>query len=258
MKKTILLVFTTMCIVCTLSFPQYAFSQKNEASKLRPTWATETYHKDLNNSYLEVVVIKGENNLTTMRQLAQGEIERRRHSAVGVKDEIWMKAPPIAEYLDDDGVVYFLYQTLKNPNYTPESISISDKYPFSARVFVPGWAQFHKGQTGKGAFFITSEVIFIGSIIATQSLKSYYKAQIGSTHNSALKSQFATNANICNIAGYVAIAGAVGLYIGNIIDGCVSLGRPTVFIDNNGKISELSLMPYATPVSTGLALNLKF
>lgn len=250
MKERFLGLLTAVCIIYALSFPS-AFAQSN---KLRPTWATETYHKDLEKSYLEVVVIRGEQDLTKMRKMAQDEIERRRHSTVGVKEDIWMKAPPIAEYLDDEGVGYFLYQTLKNPTYTPESVSSTDKYPFSARVFVPGYAQIYKGSYGKGAAFITGEVLFVGGIVTTEFLRVNYSQKITQTHNTAQKEYYAHCSNVCAISRNICIGGAVALYIWNIIDGAVAKGRP--YLSKDGKM--LSVLPYSSTYSAGITLNFKF
>ncbi|MBO2525995.1 MAG: hypothetical protein CW341_09910 [Bacteroidetes bacterium] len=252
MKDGIFVFLTTVCILCALSFfPLYSNAQTN---KLKPTWASESYHKDLDQSYLEVVVIRGESDLTKMRQMAQAEIERRRHVTVGVMGDIWMKAPHIAEYIDKDGVAYFLYQTLKKPTNIPESISTTDKYPFSARVFVPGYAQIYKGSYGKGAAFIAGEVVFIGGIVTTEFLRVNYSQKIAQTHNIKQKEYYAQNSRACAITRNVCIGGAVALYIWNIIDGAVAKGRPYVVKD--GKM--LTVSPYATYDCTGVAMNLKF
>ena len=251
MKGRIVLYLTTVCLLCTLSFPLHGLAQTN---KMRPTWASAGYHKDLEKSYLEVVVIRGERDLTKMRQMAQTEIERRRHVTVGVMDDIWMKAPHITEYLDVDGTGYFLYQTLKNPTYIPESVSTTDRYPFSARVFVPGMAQIYKGSYGKGAAFITGEVLFVGGIVTTEFMKRYYSQKIGQTHNPSSDEYNARNANTCAIIRNVCIGGAVAMYVWNIIDGCVAKGKPYISVD--GKM--LTFSPYVSSHSTGIALNIKF
>lgn len=253
MKERIVLFLTTVCLLCALSFPLLGFAQTN---KMKPTWATESYHKDLDNSYLEVVVIRNERDLTKMRQMAQKEIERRRHVTVGVMDDIWMKAPQIAEYLDEAGTGYFLYQTLKNPTYTPESVSTTDIYPFSARVFVPGMAQIYKGSTGKGVAFITGEVLFIGGIVTSEVLRLNYHRMYENTpsYQQKLKNYYANCATVCAVSRYVCIGGAVATYIWNIIDGSVAKGRPYVVKD--GKM--LSFSPYVSTDCTGIALNFKF
>ncbi|MBO4739015.1 MAG: hypothetical protein J5606_05580 [Bacteroidales bacterium] len=251
MKGRILVFFTAVCIFCTLSFSSFVFAQTN---KQKPTWASESYHRDLDKSYLEVVVIRGESDLTKMRQMAQQEIERRRHVTVGVMDDIWMKAPHIAEYIDKDGAAYFLYQTLKNPTYTPESVSSVDKYPFSARVFVPGMAQIYKGSTGKGIAFITGEVLLIGGIVTTEFMRVNYSQKIAQTHNSKMKEYYAHNSRICAITRNACIGGAVALYIWNVIDGAVAKGKPHLSVD--GK--SLSFAPCFAPDYSGIVMNLKF
>lgn len=218
-------------------------------------WASGSYHQDLDKSYLEVVVIKNETDLTQMRQMAQDEIERRRHSTVGVKEDIWMKAPPIAEYYDKDGTGYFLYQTLKNPTYVREDIKTDNvKYPFSARVFVPGYAQIHKGSYGKGAGFIIGEALFIGGIVTTEFMRVNYSQKIAQTHKMSLKEQYARNSRICAISRNACIGGAVALYLWNIIDGAVAKGRSYVTVD--GKM--LTFCPVASPEYSGIVMNFKF
>ena len=43
-------------------------------------------------------------------------------------------------------------------------VKSTNKYPFSARPFVPGMAQIYKGQKARGALFITGEQEQLGSI----------------------------------------------------------------------------------------------
>lgn len=251
MKARYIVLLTTVCIFCALSFGSSCYAQSN---KMKPTWASESYHKDLDQSYLEVVVIRNERDLTKMRQMAQEEIERRRHVTVGVSGDIWMKAPHIAEYIDKDGTAYFLYQTLKKPTNTPESVSVTDKYPFSARVFVPGYAQIYKGSYGKGAGFITGEVLFIGGIVTTEFMRVNYSQKVSQTHSSKMKEYYARNSRICAITRNACIGGAAALYIWNIIDGAVAKGRP--YVQVNGK--ALTFHPYFSSDHSGIAMNLNF
>ncbi len=242
---------TAVCMICALSFFPPAFAQTD---KLKPTWASENYHKVLENSYLEVAVVRGEQDLTKMRKVAQEEIERRRHSTVGVEGDIWMKAKLVAEYLDTDGTGYFLYQTQKNPTYTPESVSSTDKYPFSVRVFVPGYAQIYKGSYGKGAAFITGEVILVGGIVTTEVLRLNYH-EMWNGASPSYKKIYEQRARICAYSRNACIAGAVALYLWNIIDGAVAKGRPHL-VDKDGK--TLSFSPYISTDYTGIAMNFKF
>ncbi len=253
MKDRTLVFLATVCFLCTLSFSP--LSGIAQASKMKPNWASEGYHKDLEKSYLEVVVIKGEQNLTKMRQMAQTEIESRRHSTVGVKDEIWMKAKPVAEYFDNDGTGYFLYQTQKFPNIVPESVSSTDRYPFSARVFVPGMEQIYKGCYGKGVAFIAGEAVLVGGIITTEFMRRNYSQKVAQTHNVSQKESYTRNANACAITRNVLIGGAAALYIWNIIDGVVAKGRPYIKVNNK---TTLTFAPTVSSECTGIVMNLKF
>ncbi len=252
MKKIIFL-FTTMCLISTLLFPLIVNAQ--ECGGPKPTWANASYKRTLDNSYLEVVVITGD-NADEIREKARVEIAERRRFTVGERDA-WIKSGHIAEYWECGslGITgYFLYQTRLNPTYSPEAVVATDKYPFSARVFVPGMAQIHKGSVGKGVGFIVGEVALIGGVITTECLRLNYSKKISMTHDSRLKNAYAHNANICMITRNVCIGGIAAVYVWNIIDGIVAKGKPYVSVD--GKI--LSFSPYATPYEGGLALNLTF
>ena len=252
MKSRILVLLATVCLLCTLSFSPLSGSA--QSSKQKPTWASSNYHMDLDKSYLEVVEIRGERDMIKMRNLAEKEIERRRHGTVGVQGEIWMKAKLVAEYLDEDGTGYFLYQTSKNPSYIPESVSSTDRYPFSARVFVPGMAQIYKGSYGKGVAFIAGEVVLVGGIITTEFMRRNYLQKIAQTHNTSQKESYTHNANVCAITRNVCIGAAAALYVWNIIDGAVAKGKTHIMVD--GK--TLTFAPYVSTESTGIVMNLKF
>lgn len=251
MKARHVFLAAAVCFMIALLFSPSTSAQSN---KTRPTWATESYHRDLDNSYLEVVVIKGETDLTKMRQMAQDEIIRRRHIYVGVMGDIWMKAPPIAEWFSKDGTGYFLYQTLKKPTYTPESVTTTDKYPFTARAFVPGYAQIYKGSYGKGAFFIAGELLFIGGIVTSEFLRVNYSQKVAQTHKVSQKEYYAQNARICAITRNACIGAAAAFYLWNIIDGAVAKGRP--YVQVKGK--ALTFYPCFSPDYSGIAMKFKF
>lgn len=246
-KKTL---FLAMCIICTLPLSMKAQS--------KPNWATSTYNKPLAKSYLEVVVENGHNKDDIIYK-AQNEIKRRRKLKVG-EDNAWIKSGYVASYWEDtdNGLTgYFLYQTPNNPSYQTseiERVTATDRYPFSARVFVPGMMQFYKGQKIKATTIIASEVLCIGGFAFAQTRKNYYVAMIGSTNNASLKQRYATSANTYNNVSYAFLAGAIGVYAWNLIDGLVSRGTPFVSVD--GKM--ISFVPYATPESAGLAVTMNF
>lgn len=243
----------------------------NAYSQERPKW-TDGYFEERNNSYVEVVTGFGY-DINDAKEKATKQIIERRSLTTGTDAVVSMEnnnvqitsekklavsARIIDEYHEHlapgEYKVYLLVQTAKNPTLKLEPVTVSDKYPFSARVFIPGMAQIYKGSTAKGACFIAGEVAFIGGIVVSECLRQNYIQKINLTQNVKLKKQYLDSSNRCEIARNVSIAGAAALYVWNIIDGIVAKGKKNVFIgENNIKIS-----PYTDLHSTGLAFNIRF
>lgn len=245
-----------MCIICTLPLQISVKGQSKEECERKPYWASPSYYKPLTKSYLEVVVESGKNREDIIDK-AEAEIKRRRKLKVGNNDA-WIKSGYIAEYWENDYTKgYFLYQTQNDLNYQSseiEKVTSTCQYPFSARVFVPGWMQFYKGQKIRATTIITSEILCIGGFAFAQTRKNYYVAMIGSTHDAATIQRYAANANTYKIVSYGFLVGAIGVYVWNIIDGVVARGTPYVSVD--GKM--ISFVPYAAPETVGLALTMSF
>lgn len=251
------LLYMAMCIFCTLSL-QISLKGQSKECEHKPYWASPSYYKPLTKSYLEVVVESGDNDDVVIHK-AQNEIKRRRKLKVG-EENAWIKSSYVGSYWEDTDkgrTGYFLYQTPNNPSYQSsdiERVTSTCQYPFSARVFVPGWMQFYKGQKVKATTIIVSEVLCIGGFAFSKTKKNYYANLISTTNNAALKQRYASSANTYNYVSYGFLAGAIGVYAWNIIDGLVARGTPYVSVD--GKM--ISFVPYATPESTGLALSMSF
>lgn len=246
-------ILKTLLCLCTVMFSFSLMAQ--DCGGLKPTWASASYKKELANSYLEVVVISGTDS-EEMINRARAEIENRRKLTVG-ENEAWVKSEHFGEYWECYGnqkIGYFLYQTQSDLNRKKEKVSVTDEYPFSARVFVPGMAQIYKGSVGKGVGFIVGEVALISGVIVSECLRLDYKQKIAMTHNSTLKQQYANNANACNIARNVCIGGVAAVYLWNIIDGIVAKGKSYVLVDGQ----TLNFMPFATTDGGGIAMNFTF
>lgn len=243
---------------------------QNAYTQERPEW-TFGFREEAANSYIEVVSDQ-DWDLSSARNRAIRQAMMRRGLAVGTETvvsvqgdnvyvdgqkDVVVKIRIIDEYAEQtDGryTVYLLIQTAKNPALTYEPVTVSEHYPFSARVFVPGMAQIYKGNTAKGCCFIVGETVFIGGIVATECLRAQYASRVGMTHNTALKQQYAQNANTCAICRNVCIGGAVALYAWNVIDGIVAKGKKKVMIGT----ARLDVAPFAGPDNAGLAVNIQF
>lgn len=244
---------------------QSAFAQQQ-----KPKW-TEGYFEESSVSYLEVVSATGYERANA-KEKAVKQIMEHRGLATGTEakvaiygdnisvtgnHELIVKARIISEYCErlEPGLykVYLLVQTMKNPTYSFDMVKLTDKYPFSLGVFLPGMSQIKKGQTTKGVCFIASEIVFVGGALLSQSMMTNNINKIGSTHNASLKQQYTQNANTWMTMRNVSVAGAIAVYLWNIIDGVAAKGEQYILYGNN-----VSVSPYADFNSTGIALNFKF
>lgn len=255
MTKRIQLI-AAMCLMGALLLPVTIKAQSTSSnSKDKPTWASSSFKRTLPKTYLEVVVVTGDTQKDIIKD-AEEEIIRRRKLMVGENDP-WIKSGYIASYWEEKNgqiIGYFLYQTRKNPSYDAEAVEATTEYGFSPRVFVPGAQQIWKGQNGKAAMFIGGEVVCIGGIVLSNSLKAINVSKLNGTNDTKKKQKYASTANTWNVASYGFIAGAVALYAWNIIDGIVSPGRPTIKYNDN----ILTFVPTASPDYVGMALTLSF
>ena len=153
--------------------------------------------------------------------------------------------------------VYVLCQVATKGHITPywshfSECGKTESNSMIAPSFIPGMAQIKKGQNTKGACFIASEIVFVSSAILSQSMMNSNINKINSTHNSSLKHQYTKNANAWMTTRNVSIAGAVAVYIWNVIDGIAADGTKSSSYSHN-----VSVTPYTDFNSTGIALNFK-
>lgn len=172
--------------------------------------------------------------------------------------------------------IYILIQVQRNVNDTDDFYSLNTssfkdtsfnkkmkgynaqltgRYPFSARVFVPGMAQLHKGSTGKGLFFIIGEATCVGGIVATECIRSSYDSKIKSTHDAGKIRSYADKRDNCANVRNGFIAGAAVLYVWNVIDGIAAKGKKKGIVIGD---AQLRIAPYASPQSGGIALAVRF
>lgn len=128
-------------------------------------------------------------------------------------------------------------------------------YPFSARVFVPGMAQLHKGSKAKGLFFIIGEAACVGGLVIAESLRASYDSKAVSTQNTEQKKTYYNRADNCENIRNGLIAGAAVLYVWNVIDGIAAKGKKRAVMLGD---AQLRISPYATPQCGGFALAFNF
>ena len=262
MRKSVILL--VLILVCSLAV---SAQSKEEA----PSWING-YFQEVDNSYIEVVSAVGYNEENARNKAATVIVDRRslatgRQVNVQVKngeiivsgnDDLEVKSRVIEEYQEylpsGETRVYLLVQTAKNPAYKLENVNVTERYPFSARVVVPGMAQIHKGSTLKGCLFIGGEVLAVGGIVVAECMRASYESKINSTHSATARQQYINNAsNMQNVRNGF-IAGAAAIYLWNVIDGVVAKGKRHVEIGS----AQMSFSPYASPESAGIGLCINF
>ncbi|MDE7377698.1 MAG: hypothetical protein K2N13_01910 [Paraprevotella sp.] len=257
------IVLTLFCIL----LPTYMMGQYTK----RPDWVNGFFAEKMN-SYVEVVSAIGYSeddarnkaiqNITKRRSLATGQRNEIHINNTNIlikgDDNLTVKARIIDEYKErlDAGIyrVFLLVQTAKNPDYTLESVTVSEQYKFSPLVFVPGMAQIHKGQNTKGILFIAGEVATISGIITSSGIRSSHESKIKRTHDAKSIQSYINRSDRCTNIRNGFIAGAVALYAWNIIDGIVSKGKKHVVIGDTQAI----FIPYIDSHSSGLALSFNY
>ncbi|MDE6271255.1 MAG: hypothetical protein K2M12_10455 [Muribaculaceae bacterium] len=234
-----------------------------------PTWING-FFTECPNSYVEVVSAIGysEDNarekaaqmIVKRRSLATGQNVNIQNDNIFVKgsDELTVKSRIVDQYTERLGPGEYraslLVQTAKNPEFQYEPVSVTNRYEFSPRVFVPGMAQIHKGQTTRGALFIAGEVAAVGGIVAFEGLRASYESKIKRTHNANEIQDYINKAdNMRNIRNGF-IAGAIAIYVWNVVDGIVAKGKKHVVVGNR----NFAFGPYVDPKSQGMLMCVTF
>ena len=252
-------------------FPVLLWGQCTSTQE-KPAWV-DGYFEDLDNSYIEKADASGYTQ-DEARNKAATVVMKNRGIATGVRVEngnilstsentLTVKARVVDEYTErcSDGMyhVYLLVQTAKNPTYNYEKIKVTNDYPFSPRVFVPGMAQLYKGSTTKGVCFIVGEVALVGGIVVCEGLRASYTSKINTTHDVQEMQNYINNADNMQNMRNAFIAGAAALYVWNVIDGIVAKGKKRVMVLGD---AQLNIAPYVAPqmgnMAGGVSLSFNF
>ena len=241
------------------------------AQSVEPKWKSQGL-MDLTYSYVEVVSADA-SSVSDARDKAAQAIVQRRNLAVGAEmkvkvvdgkitstgdQKMIVTARILDEYAEEVGYnnwrVYLLVQTLKHPQYSFESITVTDQYPFSARASVPGMQQLYKGQKTKGIMFIAGEVVCVGGIVVSEGLRTSNINLINSTHNAQQRAQYTDKANMWQNVRNGFIAATAAVYVWNVIDALAAKG--TRYVKQGS--AQFALAPYANGETVGFAMNIKF
>ena len=242
--KKLIVVFLSIFMVSS-----FAFGQTNQT---KPSWAANPIHLEGKSSKLMTISdygsTKDDARARAFKSLEDGG--RKLNEGYRIIEEFW-------EFKGNWAYGYFLVQVsneLKCTNWERIELSTT-KYPFSARCFVPGMAQFYKGSMVKGGLIIGGEVVGVAGIVTCFSMKgSYEKLMVEDPKHKATYSQ---NADMWQNIGIGCIAFTAAVYVYNVIDGAIASGKPHIQIGS--KSYDLAFAPVATPRGDiGLAMQVKF
>lgn len=261
-------------IICIIGLVLVAFtaSAQYQTYKPRPTWLEESF-RDGKYSYVEVVSGVGYDE-GSARDKALQMIAVRRNLTTGARvnvsingdnvvikggDDVTVKARVLDEYTEHlapgQWRVNLLVQTAKHPEYPFENVTITDRYPASARVLIPGMAQFHKGSAQKGIAFIAAEIAFVGGTVFAEVTRSSNMNLINTTNSTDTQLAYLSRVNTWTTVRNVCIAGATAVYVWNIVDGLAAKGKSHIAISN---YASLDINPYVDYRSAGMSFALKF
>lgn len=192
----------------------------------KPWWVKHRLHQTFSNSYLKVI-----SNSSSLSEeeaaIKEFEDELARQGMNKQEAAVFLRGENNFDVLDsytEGSTTYWLVQYPKLNNLGADREQLVP-IRFSPWAFVPGAAQIHKGQVGKGVGILMAEVAFIGGIIGTQCVLPNLEYRITTTHNVSQKQYYADQAQLCRTVSYICIGGAVAVYLWNVIDGCVSKGH---------------------------------
>lgn len=253
-------------LFCILSGIELA----GQNTRTAPNWV-KGYFKELPNSYIETVSASGY-DLQMARNNAYNEAMSRRSLATGTQATVKTQQKEIQVQASHDVIVktrvldewtmhtrtgytvYLLVQTAKNPTLDYEPVMVSEEYPFSAKVFVPGMAQFEKGSTLKGTLFLGGEIVCVGGIVVGSIMAQQCYNKGLASKDASVRKQYTNMANVWGTVRNVSIAGAVAVYAWNVIDGITAKGQKHVV---TGRYA-FSAAPYADYYSVGVSLAYRF
>lgn len=156
-------------------------------------------------------------------------------------DEYW-------EYISypegTNGYEYYALFAVSRQASTPvfDDVSFSTHYGMKgfARSLIPGWGQIYKGSTTKGLCILGGEVVCIGGVIVSESLRSSYIKKMKEQPKFA--KDYSSKADNWENGRNFCIGAAAALYVYNLIDAIVAKGAKRVIVKPAGRPS-FSLAP---------------
>ncbi len=227
---------------------------QTEKVKSQPDWVSNPIHLEGKSSKLVTLTDYGITKEDARERAFQALNEggRKLNEGYRVIEEYW-------EFKGNWAYGYFLVQIandLKCTNWEHVEMNTT-KYPFSARCFVPGMAQFYKGSKVKGGLIIGGEVLGVAGIVTCFSMKAQNERWLQESKKASDREYYSDRADMWQNIGYGAIAFTAAIYVYNVIDGAIAPGKKHIQIGL--KSYNYALAPMVTMNGDlGLAMRVNF
>ncbi|WP_289074956.1 DUF5683 domain-containing protein [uncultured Bacteroides sp.] len=167
-------------------------------------------------------------------------------------DEYWERS-------DYGNFICYILYTVSDTNYAggsyDDDIKLTTSY--GAKGFfmslIPGVGQLYKGSKTKGAYIMGGEILLIGGIITTESLRSSYIKKM--KEQPKFLKEYNTKADNFENARNICIGAAAALYVYNLIDAIVAPGARRVIVKRN---RFPVIQPVASREMSGVSLSWNF
>jgi hypothetical protein len=141
----------------------------------------------------------------------------------------FFKVDEYYEYIRGEYHLWELYEVSQTgKSFKPYIPEYTNKYGFSAAwksILLPGWGQFSKGQTGKGALFLASEAALVSSVIYFENKRANNFRKSQETTNLDIIKEYRNRADNWELYRNIAFGATAGVYLWNILDAALAKGK---------------------------------
>jgi hypothetical protein len=132
------------------------------------------------------------------------------------------------EYSRGRYLLWELYEVSSGAAFTAVIPEYTTHYGGAAlwrSVILPGWGQFHKKKTGKGAIILTTEVVAVSGLVFCEIKRSDNRRKSSETTNLNIIKEYRNRADSWELRRNIFIGAAAGVYLWNVLDAALAKGK---------------------------------
>jgi hypothetical protein len=138
----------------------------------------------------------------------------------------------VGEYYEYENGVYHLWELYevspRGNSFKPIIPEYTDHYGLSAgwkSALLPGWGQFYKGKTVKGAVFLSAEILAVSGLVYSEMRRSDNIRLSQETTSISIIKEYRDRADTWALRRNIAIGATAGIYVWNVLDAALSKGK---------------------------------